>query len=104
MLTTNLDVEDRLINGQMGTVMRIRYDDGTEKVHTVYVKFDDEKAGQNRITKSGGLYARQNHFVPISRIVSKIRMRANSPSSPEIQRTQFPLTLAWHVQHTECRD
>ena len=91
MLTTNLDVEDRL----MGTVMSIGYDYGTEKVHTVYVKFDDEKAGQNRIRKSGYLNARQNHFVPISRIASKIRMRGNSPSSPEIQRTQCPLTLAW---------
>ena len=77
---------------KMGTVMRTGYDDGTQKVHTVYLNLMTRKQAKNRIRKSCDLYARQNHFVPITRIVSKIRMRANSPSSPEIQRAQFPPT------------
>ena len=38
---------------------------------------------------------RENNVVPIEPVLVKIKIRPNKPSSPEIQRTQFPLTLAY---------
>jgi len=37
-------------------------------------------------------YAEENK-VTISATLAKIKVRPNKPSSPEIQRTQFPTTL-----------
>lgn len=51
MLTTNIDIADRLINGQMGTVIKIALNEKTQKPNIVYIKFDDSEAGRNAITK-----------------------------------------------------
>ena len=40
MLTTNVDVEDRLINGQIGTVVKIKMNRVSSKPEVIYVKFD----------------------------------------------------------------
>ena len=45
MLTTNIGIADRLINGQMGTTVRIAFHQSNNKPTKIYVKFDDEKAG-----------------------------------------------------------
>ena len=45
MLTTNLDVEDRLINGQIGTVLEIKNNRVSCKPEVIHVKFDDQNAG-----------------------------------------------------------
>ena len=95
MLTTNIDITDRLINGQMGTTIRIHIDQVTNKPAKVYVKFDDERAGRITIDKSADSYATMNNVVPIVPVLVKIKIRPGKPSSPEIQRIQFPLTLAW---------
>ena len=42
MLTTNLNIEDRLINGQMGTVSKVKHSDTSQKPQVIYIKFDDE--------------------------------------------------------------
>ena len=42
MLTTNIDVLDKLSNGQTGTVAHIKLENGI--VTTIYVKLDDETA------------------------------------------------------------
>ena len=94
MLTTNINIQDRLINGQMGTVVKI--DLNSHKDPTVlYIKFDDVKAGEISINTSTDSFARQNHVVPIEPILAKIKVRPGKPSSPEIQRVQFPVALAW---------
>ena len=95
MLTTNLNIEDHLINGQMGTVSKIKYNDTSQKPQVIYIKFDDESAGLKTIRKSGDLYAMENHAVPIVPVVAKIKVKTSRPSSSEIQRTQYPLALAW---------
>lgn len=41
MLTNNIDIDNRLINGQIGTAFQVKYNI-QRKVETVYVKFDDE--------------------------------------------------------------
>ena len=95
MLTTNLDTDDHLINGQMGNVASIKFDTAHQKPQDIYIKFDDEDAGRQRILKSGDSYALKNLLVPIVPVLTCIKIKDNRPSSPEIQRTQFPLTLAW---------
>ena len=57
MLTTNVDVEDRLITGQIGTVAKIKMNRVSSKAKVIYVKFDDQHAGQVRISKSEDRYA-----------------------------------------------
>ena len=95
MLKTNVDVEDRLINGQIGTVAKIKMNRVSSKPEVIYVKFDDQNAGQVRIRKSGDRYAVVNGAVPITSVLGRFKVKENLQSSPEIQRTQFPLTLAW---------
>ena len=42
MLTTNIDVEDQLINGQIGTVTKIRKNRVSSKPEVIYVHFNGE--------------------------------------------------------------
>ena len=51
MLTTNINIQDRLISGQMGTVIKIGINTNNE-TNVLYVKFNDEKAGKTTINTS----------------------------------------------------
>ena len=95
MLTTNIDIADRLMNGQMGTVIKIEVDGNTKKTNIVYIKFDDSEAGKDAIARHSNNFAYNNQVVPIIPVLTKIKIKPDKPSSPEIQRTQFPLTLAY---------
>ena len=97
MLTNNIDIVDRLINGQIGTVIKIDVNQNTGKPTIIYIKFEDDKAGKNLIEKSSNLFVRENNAVPIEPILARIKVRPGKPSSPEIQRVQFPITLAYAV-------
>ena len=92
MLTSNIDVGDKLSNGQIGTVFHI-YVDRSKRVSKIYVKFDDESAGLK--LRSRDNFARLHNCVPVERVETKIKIRTTKSSSPEIKRTQFPLMLAW---------
>ena len=95
MLTTNVDVEDLLINGQIGTVVKIKMNRVSSKLEVIYVKFDDQNAGQVRFRKSGDRYVTANGVVPVTSVLGRFKVKENRQSSPEIQRTQFLLTPAW---------
>ena len=96
MLTSNIDIADRLINGQMGTVIKIDVTPNQQEPTVIYIKFDDEKAGNNLIyNNSNNDFAKENRAVPIGPILARFKVRPGKPSSPEIQRVQFPITLAW---------
>ena len=95
MLTTNIDIADRLINGQMGTVLKIGVNEITQKPSIVYLKFDDTKAGQNLTRTSGNNFAKENALVPVQPVLTKIKLHPGKASSPEVQRIQFPISLAW---------
>ena len=45
MLATNINIEDRLINGQMGTIVKIGVNVKND-LPVLYIKFDDVKAGE----------------------------------------------------------
>ena len=95
MLTVNVDINDRLINGQMGTIARIVINQNTNKPSVIFIKFDDCQAGVYAISKCTDRHARENNAVPIQPVLARIKVTPGKPSSPEIQRLQFPITLAW---------
>ena len=49
------------------------------------------------INKCTDQFAKDNNVVPIGPILAKIKIRPGKPSSPEIQRVQFPITLTFAV-------
>ena len=83
MLTTNVVVEDRLINGKIGTVVKIKMNRVSSKPAVIYVKFDDQNAGQVRIRKSGDRYAIANGAVPVTSVLGRFKVKENRQSSPE---------------------
>lgn len=89
MFTVDLDIEDRLINGQLGTVREIHYN--SNFVNKIYVEFDDQKAGMK------AAHNQYNNHVPVERSKTMIKIRSDSSSkeSPCILRTKFPLMLSW---------
>ena len=94
MLTANINIQDCLTNGQMGTVIKIDINNNNEP-NVLYVKFVDEKAGKTTINTGSNSFAKENHVVPIKPVLAKIKVRPGKASSPEIERIQFPIALSW---------
>ena len=105
MLTTNIDIEDRLINGLIGTVRKIQFESSAMTPSKIYIAFDDPKAGMNAIHKGRDQFAKDNKVVPIKRVLIKIKINQISCTSPVIERTQFRLTLSYliHLLYTKFR-
>ena len=61
MLTINIDLEDRIVNGLVGKVMYLRY--VNDEVKVINVKFNDHNAGQQAIQSD--IFARQRKSVPV---------------------------------------
>ena len=95
MVTTNTYINDRLSNGQMGTITKIAISQSTSKPSVLYIKFDDPTAGIKTIEKCMDEYAREFRVVPIQPVLARIKVSPGKLSSPEIQRLQFSVTLAW---------
>ena len=85
MLTTNLDVEDRLINGQIGTIVKTEINAVSAKPDVIYVRCDDQNAGKERTGRSNDTYARAHSFVPIVPVLT-LKARCFPPSSPPPMR------------------
>ncbi|XP_057310034.1 uncharacterized protein LOC130648031 [Hydractinia symbiolongicarpus] len=92
MLTVNIDIADRLINGQIGTVKHVTTD-SNKNVLKIYLHLDDSNAGLTAMSKDN--FGRANAWVPIERSSADIRLRVTKATSPIIRRTQFPLMLSW---------
>ena len=75
MLTSNIDIKDKLINGQIGTVVHIEKHYGIVK--TVFVKFDQEGVGSEKIRSNR--IAQQYQAVPIQSISVDIRTIEKNP-------------------------
>ena len=63
MLTTNIDVLDKLSNGQTETIAYINIENGN--VATIYVKLDDESAGLKLINSD--IVAKRIKAIPLKR-------------------------------------
>ena len=94
MLTMNVDLQDRLMIGQSGAVKHIAIND-QQSISKIYIKFDDNKAGLKRISMDSLAHDWVGRWVPIEIAEASIRVRASKDSSPVINRSQFPLMLAW---------
>lgn len=91
MLTTNIDISDRLINGQIGTIRHIKTTGNS--VEKIYVQLDDDRAGLK--ARNTDNLAKSNYWIPLERGEAKIKLRSKKEASPVIIRTQFPLMLSW---------
>ena len=92
MLATNINIEDRLINGQMGTVKHTEIRD--TEVQTIYLKLDEKYAGQLRMSGSD-IIAKNNKWVLIKIEEISIFLKKYKRKSPAIKRAQFPVVLSW---------
>ena len=90
LLTTNIDIKDRLVNGQLGTVKHIKVSNG--QCEKIYVLFDDPKAGNER--KKNDNFGQRNGYVPIEKTEAKFGVSRNKEMI-SVRWTQFPLVLAY---------
>ena len=90
MLTKNIDIDDKLVNGALGKVMDFQY--CNEKADVVYIEFNDGSAGRNLMESND--ISRRNNWVPIKRNEASFGVKENT-YQPCVRRTQFPLALAW---------
>ena len=92
MLTSNIDVGDKLCNGQIGTIKKFKRDKNGE-ICTIYLKMEEANVGLNAI-RSDSFGSRYN-LVPIKRIEKEIKVNDKSSSASNIKRFQFPVGLSW---------
>ena len=91
MLTVNVDLSDRLVNGQLGTAISKHISKNlNDKVTKIYIKFEDGGAGQNKINKD--TFTKQHSWVPVEKFEADIKLKANS--CVVTKRTQFFIMLA----------
>ena len=94
MLTVNIDLQDRLVNGQLGTVKSILTDSerNFSKIYiTIYIYI--YKAGLKR--RNSDAFVKQHLWVPIEKKEFDIKIKSTKTSSPVIKKTQYLLMLAW---------
>ena len=92
MITVNIDVEDKLCNGQIGIIRHIKFDNGGN-VQKIYLEMEDHEVGFKAINSDH--YGRENGLIPIKIDDKDIKIKKNRQSSPVIKRFQFPLMLSW---------
>lgn len=78
MITTNIDLSDRLINGQISTLKYISINQN--EVNAIYVAFDNVSVVQIRIN-GNDLIARNNTWVPTKREEESIYINKYSITS-----------------------
>ena len=91
MLTVNIDIQDRLVNGQIRTFKHSEF--AQDCAREVYVKIFDEQTG-SKATRSSYL-GRQNPWVAIEKFEAEISIKRAS-ASPSIKHIQFPLALTFN--------
>ena len=68
MITVNIDIQDRLINGQVEKVFGFEIVDKIAK--RVYIKFDDDEVGRKAISLN--CFCFQNELVPTEKVHAEI--------------------------------
>ena len=89
MITQNISVLDRIVNGQVGVIVHIKFKDDNvnSQPQVIYIKLDDDKAGLD--AKRTDTYAMENNCIPIKQSESSITV-----DRVTFQRKQFPIMLA----------
>ena len=86
---SNIDINDRLVNGLVGWVTQFKYLNNV--VSVVYVRFNDDRAGLEAMRSD--VTARKYHWVPINKREALFGFRKNK-QQPSVKRNQFSLTLS----------
>ena len=89
MLTSNLDIDDILVNGLVGIVKQIKYK--SNEVSVVYLKFNDNNAGTEAMQSD--VTSQRHDWVPIKKHQALLYLGKNK-QQPSLKRTQYPLTLS----------
>ena len=82
MVTVNFDIQDMLINGQVGEVARFEVMNSIAK--NVYLKFQDSLLGRKAILSD--YFAQQNCFVPLQKCDADIPICKGSISTSNNER------------------
>ena len=90
MLTVNIDLSDRLVNGKLGTIDNIVFTESG--ISKMYLKFDDLLVGKQLMRSD--FYSNTHQVVPINTAESHISLTRKN-SLHMIRRTQFSLMLAY---------
>ena len=100
MITTNINVNDRLTNDTLCTVTNVVIDERTGKLICILVAFDSKHVGQEAVHTS--VYKSKNqNAVPIYK--TQATFPIHKKASCQATRSQFPLTLAWAVTIHKCQ-
>ena len=97
MLTANVNIEHRLVNGLVGKTMQFKV---VNEVTVIYVKFNDANTGL--MTMQSDCLAHQQHWVPIRKYEVSFGLKKNK-SQPCIKRTQFDSHYCGHVLFIKCK-
>ena len=100
MITTNIDVTDRLRNGAMGTVTNVVIDQTTGKISVILVAFDSEHVGQEARYTCVYNSINQDAFAIHQ---TQATFPVNKKALCQATRSQFPLTLPWAVTIHKCQ-
>ena len=84
LLTFNIDLQDRLVNGELGTIKHISIDTKGNATK-MYIKLDDSIAGLKKINKDA--FAKKHCWIPINKTEVDIRMKSADTLSPVIKDT-----------------
>ena len=88
-MTDNADVSDHLINGSIGTVVKIhRRQDSTSPTGVIFVRFDDPVAGNKR--KSNRLRAELKDCVPIESCTKEFNVSRHKKQHLKLRENSFP--------------
>ena len=90
MLTVNINLSDRIVNGQLGTTDNIVFT--KSGISKIYLKFDELLVGMQLIF--GDFYSSTHQVVPVNRVESHISLTRKN-NLHMIRRTQFSLMLAY---------
>ena len=86
----NFNLQDMLINGQVGEV--VGFEIKNSIVKKVPLKFQDLLVKRNAMLSD--YFAQQNCFVPLQKCDADIPI-CKGDTSPSIKQRQFPLMLSW---------
>ena len=87
MLTDNVSIADKLINGSIGTIKKLHFNPNYPLRGVIYVKFDDPNAGN--LLKNNRLPGELKDCVPISPVVKTFPFSKGN-SLVTVQRKQYP--------------
>ena len=123
MIRTNIDVQDKLVNGVCGTVKHIQLKPNAKPptpdeknplqmtrnvkdISCVFIKFDNKKVGKSGMHKCSDKCAKNcilDGTVPICPVEKSYKCKKLKCSNVYLKRFQLPLVLCWAATAHKCQ-